>query len=232
KVMTDGNHVIELYHMTGIGHHDGLIMAYLPKEKVLVEADAYNPPAQPNPPPANPVSPYNMALVSNIERLKLDVDRLIPIHYPAPRKLRVFLLMPQTPLLFKEGNVSALKQSVNSFTRSDALGQNPGNGLINMLTTIFTFTLLLAQHAFTPDEIAEGGRLYQSNCASCHGSAGDQVPGVALMSGKFGRATTDEDVARIIRNGIPGTAMQSFTFSEQQAGTIVAYLKSISGSAP
>ena len=100
-----------------------------------------------------------------------------------------------------------------------------------MLTTIFTLTLLLAQHAFTPDEIAEGGRLYQSNCASCHGSAGDQVPGVALMSGKFGRATTDEDVARIIRNGIPGTAMQSFTFSEQQAGTIVAYLKSISGSA-
>ena len=27
------------------------------------------------------------------------------------------------PLLFKEGNVSALKQSVNSFTRPDALGQ-------------------------------------------------------------------------------------------------------------
>src|SRR5436190_19935687 len=29
-----------------------------------------------------------------------------------------FLLMPQPPLLFKEGNVSALKQSVTSFTRS------------------------------------------------------------------------------------------------------------------
>jgi glyoxylase-like metal-dependent hydrolase (beta-lactamase superfamily II) len=83
KVLTDGNHVIELYHMTGIGHHDGLIMAYLPKEKILVEADAYNPPPQPNPPPANPVSPYNLALVSNIERLKLDVQTLIPIHYPA-----------------------------------------------------------------------------------------------------------------------------------------------------
>src|SRR5438477_7639534 len=33
-------------------------------------------------------------------------------------RLRAFLLMPQPPLLFKEGNVSALKQSVNSFTRS------------------------------------------------------------------------------------------------------------------
>src|SRR6266446_4352602 len=40
----------------------------------------------------------------------------------ALRWLRAFLLMPQPPLLFKEGNVSALKQSVNSFTRSDALG--------------------------------------------------------------------------------------------------------------
>src|SRR5438876_5449345 len=37
----------------------------------------------------------------------------------ALRKLRAFLLMPQPPLLFKEGNVSALKQSVNSFTRSE-----------------------------------------------------------------------------------------------------------------
>src|SRR5438876_2122784 len=40
----------------------------------------------------------------------------------ALRRLRAFLLMPQPPLLCKEGNVSALKQSVNSFTRSDALG--------------------------------------------------------------------------------------------------------------
>src|SRR6184192_883940 len=40
----------------------------------------------------------------------------------ALRRLRAFLLMPQPPLLFKEGNVSALKQSANSFTRSDALG--------------------------------------------------------------------------------------------------------------
>src|SRR6266436_9821199 len=36
----------------------------------------------------------------------------------ALRRLRAFLLMPQPPLLFKEGNVSALKQSVNSFTPS------------------------------------------------------------------------------------------------------------------
>src|SRR5262252_1135438 len=87
KVMTDGNHTIELYHMTGIGHHDGLIMAYLPKEKVLVEADAFNPAAQPNATPPSPPSPYTLALVANIERQKLDVNRLIPIHYPADNRV-------------------------------------------------------------------------------------------------------------------------------------------------
>src|SRR5437016_1023063 len=42
----------------------------------------------------------------------------------ALRRLCAFLLMPQPPLLFKEGNVSALKQSVNSFTRSKAGADN------------------------------------------------------------------------------------------------------------
>src|SRR5205807_4826489 len=35
-------------------------------------------------------------------------------------RLRAFLLMPQPPLLFKEGNVSAQKQNANSFTPSSA----------------------------------------------------------------------------------------------------------------
>src|SRR5262249_54456379 len=57
-------------------------------------------------------------------------------------------------------------------------------------------------------------------------TGGDQVQGVALMSGKFRRASTDEEIADIIRKGVAGTAMQAFNFSEQQAGMIVAYLKS------
>jgi mono/diheme cytochrome c family protein len=87
-----------------------------------------------------------------------------------------------------------------------------------------------AQHAFTPEEMAEGARLYQSNCTGCHGTAGDLVPGVSLMSGKFRRATSDDEAAGIIRKGVPGTAMQAFNFSEQQAGMIVAYLRSFSPS--
>ena len=83
KVMTDGNHVIELHHLQGSGHNEGLLVAYLPKEKILVEADAYNPPAQAECAGSAPVSPYTANLVENIDRLKLDVETIIPIHYAA-----------------------------------------------------------------------------------------------------------------------------------------------------
>src|SRR5437762_6515169 len=99
-----------------------------------------------------------------------------------------------------------------------------------ILLTLFMAGSLLAQHAYTPEEIAEGGRLYQSNCTGCHGSSGDQIQGVALMSGKFRRATNDDEVAGIIRKGVPGTAMQAFNFTDQQAAMVVAYLKSFSDS--
>ena len=41
KVLTDGNRTIELHHLLGSGHNEGLVVAYLPKEKILVEADSY-----------------------------------------------------------------------------------------------------------------------------------------------------------------------------------------------
>lgn len=86
RVLTDGNHVIELYRMQNMGHHDGLLMAYLPKQKILLEADAYNPPAEPNAPVVAPASPYNLNLVQNVNRLKLSVERIIPVHYPADNR--------------------------------------------------------------------------------------------------------------------------------------------------
>src|SRR2546425_8025944 len=86
KVLTDGTHTIELYHMQNFGHHDGMLIAYLPKEKVLLEADGYNPQAATATPPTPP-SPYTVSLVENIDRLKLDVQRVVPVHYPADNRV-------------------------------------------------------------------------------------------------------------------------------------------------
>lgn len=91
-------------------------------------------------------------------------------------------------------------------------------------------TLAHAQqgHGYTPADIENGGLLYQANCTACHGPDGDGVPSINLGSGKFRRGTTDDEIVKIILGGIPGTAMPPSSFSEGQAGTIVAYLRSLS----
>jgi putative heme-binding domain-containing protein len=103
-----------------------------------------------------------------------------------------------------------------------------------MRTLVVTVALLLpaalasAQgHGYTPADIENGGLLYQANCTACHGPDGDGVPTVNLGSGRFRRGTTDDEIVKIILGGIPGTAMPPSSFSEGQAGTIVAYLRSL-----
>ena len=86
KVLTDGTHVVELHHLQNFGHHDGMLVVYFPKEKVLLEADGYNPQAATATAP-NPPSPFTTSLVDNILRLKLDVQRIVPVHYPADNRV-------------------------------------------------------------------------------------------------------------------------------------------------
>ena len=86
RVLTDGNHVVELYRLKDSTHNDGLLMAYLPKEKVLLQGDGWNPPAEQDaaPGPLNNLV-YNKNLINNIQRLKLNVETMVPVHYPGTR---------------------------------------------------------------------------------------------------------------------------------------------------
>jgi putative heme-binding domain-containing protein len=86
---------------------------------------------------------------------------------------------------------------------------------------------LFAQHSFTPIDVEDGGRLYRANCSICHGAQGDGIPGIDLGHNKFRRAKSDDDIAAIIRTGIPGTAMPPNNFTDFAALTIVAYLRSM-----
>jgi putative heme-binding domain-containing protein len=88
---------------------------------------------------------------------------------------------------------------------------------------------LLAQHD-TAADIEDGGRVFQNSCANCHGPDGDEIAGIDLGRGQFRRASSDEDLIRIIRNGIPGTPMPANNFSEEQAARVVAYLRSVARS--
>ncbi|HEU4624319.1 MAG TPA: MBL fold metallo-hydrolase [Steroidobacteraceae bacterium] len=78
-----GGREIRLYHLHGMDHVDGMLAAYLPESKVLVEADAFTPPAKRRTAPPATINPYNVQLLRNLERLGLDIERLISIHYAA-----------------------------------------------------------------------------------------------------------------------------------------------------
>lgn len=55
------------------------MMVWLPRERLLIEADAYTPGAPNAPVPAVP-NANQVSLVQNIDRMKLDVDRILPLH--------------------------------------------------------------------------------------------------------------------------------------------------------
>ena len=90
---------------------------------------------------------------------------------------------------------------------------------------------LAQQHGYSADQIAEGRKLYDANCGRCHNNDGAGVPGVELFK-QIRRATTDDDVAKLVQAGIPGTSMPPHGFSTPQALAVVAFMRSMVGVAP
>lgn len=76
--MSDGARELAIYHYAGNMHNPGMLMAYLPREKILIEADSYSPPANPADPPAG--IPNLVHFYEAVDRLRLDVNQVVPIH--------------------------------------------------------------------------------------------------------------------------------------------------------
>lgn len=79
RVFADASRTVEVHELTGSIHTLGFLMVWLPKERLLIEADAYTPGPPGAAPPAVP-NANNVNLVDNIERLKLGVERILPLH--------------------------------------------------------------------------------------------------------------------------------------------------------
>jgi glyoxylase-like metal-dependent hydrolase (beta-lactamase superfamily II) len=78
-VMKDSTRTLEIHRIKDSIHNDAFLMVFLPAEKLLIEADAYTPMPPNAPPPATP-NANHLNLIDNIERLKLPVERILPLH--------------------------------------------------------------------------------------------------------------------------------------------------------
>jgi glyoxylase-like metal-dependent hydrolase (beta-lactamase superfamily II) len=77
KTYSDGTRTVELYHVSPVPHSNGLMIAYIPKEKVLFQGD-FSLPA-----PGQPANDHVKALVPILEKLNLNFDRYINVHTSA-----------------------------------------------------------------------------------------------------------------------------------------------------
>ena len=78
-ILEDTLRPIEIHSIQGSGHNDAFAMVYLPREKILVEADEWTPTTPGAAPPAV-LNPLWVNLDDNIRRLNLDVERIAPLH--------------------------------------------------------------------------------------------------------------------------------------------------------
>ncbi|SHN60535.1 alcohol dehydrogenase (cytochrome c) [Bradyrhizobium erythrophlei] len=75
----------------------------------------------------------------------------------------------------------------------------------------------------------DGKELFQTNCAGCHGHdarGGGHAP--SLVTSNYSVGASDFALYKMLRDGIPGTAMQSLGLSVRERWEIVAFLRSLS----
>ena len=63
---------VDIYHIADNPHADTLLMAYLPRQRLLVQADAFS--------PGRDYQPFATKLLENIEQRNLSVDRILAVH--------------------------------------------------------------------------------------------------------------------------------------------------------
>jgi glyoxylase-like metal-dependent hydrolase (beta-lactamase superfamily II) len=71
RVLSDGTMTVNLYPVSG-PHSETMLMAYFPRERMLVEADVYN--------PGGAVQMFAGQFLEQVKKRNLRIDRMVPLH--------------------------------------------------------------------------------------------------------------------------------------------------------
>lgn len=110
-----------------------------------------------------------------------------------------------------------------------------------IVLTMLAFTMgIVLAHPWAPSQAAqnsvaggrtEGKQIFVSSCGTCHGMdgrGGVHAPGIAASAAV--ERLSDEEIERIVRNGIPSGGMPSFrALGPGKIQAVVAYLRALQG---
>jgi cytochrome c oxidase cbb3-type subunit III len=95
-------------------------------------------------------------------------------------------------------------------------------------------SVLIARPSVPQDAmaLAEGLALFRGLCSGCHGGAGRGGKGPDLTDNRWIHGGTDEDIARVISNGVPRTTMKKMgdSLKLDQIRKLIAYIHSLARS--
>jgi putative heme-binding domain-containing protein len=89
-------------------------------------------------------------------------------------------------------------------------------------------------HQYSTSDIEAGLKVYTAECSLCHGPNGDLMSGIDLRRGRFRRAVSDDDLARVITNGVPDAGMPGFKLQGTEVSALIAFIRAgfdVSGAA-
>jgi cytochrome c oxidase cbb3-type subunit 3 len=87
--------------------------------------------------------------------------------------------------------------------------------------------LVQAQWAFPADEPAQGERLFQLHCAGCHGPKGEGGKGPNLSMSRLARSPSEEELIKVITDGIDGTQMPTSRLDKAQIKQVATFVRQL-----
>ena len=82
-VITDNSRILRVYYVQPLQHVSGMLMAYLPSERIAFQADLFDT----HEPPRASQLPAMRSFLTQVQRMKLDVETIAPVHgRPVPWK--------------------------------------------------------------------------------------------------------------------------------------------------
>src|SRR5574341_1990242 len=101
----------------------------------------------------------------------------------------------------------------------------PRKYLQHPLFLLGALLFLQTQGASSANQPSQGERLFQVQCAGCHGPKGEGGSGPTLATPTLTRATTEALLIKVIADGIPGTEMPGSRLDKEQIKQVADFVR-------